>query len=582
MRTPGLQYLYLQKPLTLLILIATLSVLPWLGMGDYYTKGEPREASVAVSMLEEGNWILPRVYADEFAYKPPFTHWLMALSSLPQGEVTPFTSRLPSAIAFIIMVGSCFIFFGRKLKGQKSFVACLILITSFELHRAAMTSRVDMTLTCLIVTGLISLFFWVEDKKLRGLPWYIPVIFGCAALVKGPVGIILPLLIFGIYLLFIHYKLKTIIWKLGLVAILSLIPLLIWYSLAYREVGRPFLDVVVAENFGRFLGSNNLNIQYNLGHEVPFWYNFVTLTTGFIPWTLLLLFSLFSLKYSLKVPQLKDVWNKLLVMDRIKLFSLVAAVVIIIFYCIPVSKRSVYLMPAYPFIAIFIAQYMIYIAEYHSKVNRIFAVFLGSLVGIVCLLCLLTLFGLVSPQSLLSSIIHSKKTLYDTGLIEIALAQSSVLYIALLAGLCYALFSLFHQLKKKNNLKILYATFGLYFALNILLDGVVLPAFKDGTSVKPFVAEMKSAYPLTKDNMYVMNNLLVYGNLYGLNFYLKNSFQNFETVQPKEGFFFTTSSSFEIIKVKYDSAYTFTLLEQTDNRYNDMRDIVQLYQIQQK
>jgi 4-amino-4-deoxy-L-arabinose transferase and related glycosyltransferases of PMT family len=108
-----LQTLYLQKPLFLILLIATLSTLPWIGLGDFYTKGEPREAALAVSMIEKGEWVIPSSYADEFAYKPPLNHWLIAGFSLAltHGEVTPFTSRLPSAIAFIAMIGVCFMFF---------------------------------------------------------------------------------------------------------------------------------------------------------------------------------------------------------------------------------------------------------------------------------------------------------------------------------------------------------------------------------------------------------------------------------------------------------------------------------------
>ena len=106
MRTPTLQYLYLQKPVTMVIIICIISVLPWIGLGDFSTKGEPREASVAISMLESGNWILPQVYANEFAYKPPMAHWLMAAFSYPQGYVSEFTSRLPSTIAFICLISA--------------------------------------------------------------------------------------------------------------------------------------------------------------------------------------------------------------------------------------------------------------------------------------------------------------------------------------------------------------------------------------------------------------------------------------------------------------------------------------------
>ena len=48
---------------------------PFLGVTIFYTKGEPREAIVALSMLESGNWILPVNYGTDIAYKPPFFYW---------------------------------------------------------------------------------------------------------------------------------------------------------------------------------------------------------------------------------------------------------------------------------------------------------------------------------------------------------------------------------------------------------------------------------------------------------------------------------------------------------------------------
>ena len=145
MRTPTLQYLYLQKPVTMMVVICIISVLPWIGLGDFSTKGEPREAAVAISMLETGNWVLPQSYANEFAFKPPMAHWLMAAFSYPQGYVSEFTSRLPSALAFITLIGFVLVFFGKRIvKFQEAFIATLLLVTCVEIHRAAMTTRVDI------------------------------------------------------------------------------------------------------------------------------------------------------------------------------------------------------------------------------------------------------------------------------------------------------------------------------------------------------------------------------------------------------------------------------------------------------
>ena len=295
MRTPTLQYLYLQKPITLVVFICIISVLPWIGIGDFSTKGEPREAAVAVSMIETGNWVLPQTYADEFAYKPPMSHWLMAAFSYPQGYVNEFTSRLPSAISFIVLVSFMLVFFGRRTRFQEAFIAALLLITCVEIHRAAMTTRVDMLLTTFIVLGLIQLYRWEEHLELKGIPLGIPLILGCATLTKGPVGIVLPLFIFGIYLLVLgKYKFLHIFKAIVYAGISSLFLPALWYIAAWKQGGDDFLDVVLAENFGRFFNTSTPDIDYRLGHENGFYYNFVTLIAGFLPWTILLFFSLFG------------------------------------------------------------------------------------------------------------------------------------------------------------------------------------------------------------------------------------------------------------------------------------------------
>ena len=66
------------RNLLILLSICVLTIFPLLGLTDYNTKGEPREAIVAYSMLEHGNWILPRNYDGEIAFKPPFLHWSVA------------------------------------------------------------------------------------------------------------------------------------------------------------------------------------------------------------------------------------------------------------------------------------------------------------------------------------------------------------------------------------------------------------------------------------------------------------------------------------------------------------------------
>ena len=54
MRTPTLQYLYLQKPITMIILICIISVLPWLGLSELGSTANSADAAVAEAMLRSG------------------------------------------------------------------------------------------------------------------------------------------------------------------------------------------------------------------------------------------------------------------------------------------------------------------------------------------------------------------------------------------------------------------------------------------------------------------------------------------------------------------------------------------------
>lgn len=581
MRTPTLQYLYLQKPVTMVIVICIISVLPWIGLGDFSTKGEPREAAVAISMLETGNWILPQVYANEFAYKPPMAHWLMAACSYPQGYVSEFTSRLPSALAFIVMIGFVLVFFGKRIKFQQAFIATLLLITCVEIHRAAMTTRVDMLLTAFIVIGLFQAYRWEDKLEMKGLPLSVPILFGCAVLTKGPVGIILPLFVFGAYLLMLRkYSLLVIFKSLVYTGISSMFLPLLWYLSAWKQGGEQFLNVVLAENFGRFFHLSTPEIHYELGHENGVWYNFMTLAAGFIPWTLFFFLSLFGLKLHKPAQSFKDLlkssWAKIQSMEKEKLFSLVALVCIIFFYSIPSSKRSVYLMPAYPFIAIFLAQYALYITEYRTKVTRIFAAFLASVTAVVLIAAGLTMAGAIDPVSIAAQYTQRQATLEMVGMVANMFASPGILTGLVLSIVLFILATVYYQMFKKINIKILYATIALTFAVNLLIDGVVMRGIRQGSSARPFAEQVVKEYPLDESNMYVMNDLKKYVNLYGLNFYLGNKFQNFGEQQPESGFLFCTVPDLDKIQKNYGDKYTFSLLTSTKNVIADVRQKIVL------
>lgn len=228
-------------------------------------------------------------------------------------------------------------------------------------------------------------------------------------------------------------------------------------------------------------------------------------------------------------------------------------------------------MPAYPFIAIFLAQYAIYITEYRTKVTRIFAAFLASVTTVVLIAIGLTMAGVIDPVAIASQYTSRPSTLAQVEAVSNMFSSSCGLTVCIVIIVLLALLTVLYQMFKKINIKILYATIALTFTINLLVDGVIMRGIRQDGSARPFAERVMKEYPLNKDNMFVMNNLKVYRNLYGLNFYLGNRFHNFEQEMPKEGFFFATSSDLEVVLKNYEGQYTFNILTSSERIIHEVR-----------
>ena len=553
----------------LLLIISSLTIVPYLGLTNFHTKGEPREAIVAVSMLQNDNWILPVNNGSDIAYKPPFFHWCIAALSLPTGEVTEFTSRLPSALAVIVMSAMCFLFFAKRSRNDLAFLASLLLLSGFEVHRAAMASRVDMVLTCFIVLALLQLYRWWEHH-LRGIPVWAVLFMSIATLTKGPVGIILPCAVIGVFLLLQKVSLWRTIYKVLPLALLACILPLLWYFAAYQQGGDTFLQLVLEENFGRFLGK----MSYE-SHEQPVIYYFYITLAGWLPWSLLVIMSLFVLKYKRPHGTVKTYWERFKAyiahMDRMRLFSLLAIVIIFVFYCIPKSKRSVYILPIYPFIAYFLAEYMLYLLKQRPKVWRVFSITIAS-VGTLLLIILLLVKSGVGD--------HYRAILPDDlGYYMTALAESWNI-VSIISGI-FIVFLIYDIYKSKRyltyNNRYVYSVVALFFGIQLMLDASTLPVILNAKSMKPFADKVVAEVPEGKIYSYVSVPML---HFFIINFYTQDRVVEFEKENPEAGYLLVGERDFQYIQEKYGRQYDFNPVMRSDRKGNDVKDFVLLLDFQ--
>lgn len=323
----------------IVVAVAAALFLPWLGSVLFYTKGEPREAVVAVSMLQTGNWILPASFGTDLPYKPPLLAWLIALCSelFNGGTVSEWTARMPSALAAVGLLTATWAVVERHAGQRRAWLTMLVLATCFEIFRAATACRVDMLLTACMVCAVYALW----PQRLR---WYWAVtgvlMLSGAILAKGPVGALLPCLALGLAMLADRRGLWRTLGRLVPLCLLSFVLPAFWYWAAYKQGGQQFLDLAWEENIGRLTGSMSYDSHVN-----PWYYNVWSMLAGLLPWTVpaLLAFTLRAGRTGLRRAwQQRSSWATL---------CWTAAATVFVFYCIPESKRSVYLLPCYPFIA---------------------------------------------------------------------------------------------------------------------------------------------------------------------------------------------------------------------------------------
>ena len=533
------------KALWIVTILAIVMLIPFLGLTDFNTKGEPREAVVAYTMLEHGNWILPINNGGDIPYKPPFFHWCIAFFSLFAGHVSEFTSRLPSAVSLILMTIGGFIFFAKRKDTQTSLIAAILTLTAFEVHRAGINCRVDMVNTAFMVGAMYLLYRWWEKGK-HQLPWLAILCMSGATLTKGPVGIILPCFVMGVFMLTQRENFWGIVWRMAATAVLSLIIPFCWYYAAYLQGGNEFLELVKEENIDRFMGK----MAYE-SHENPAWYNLLTLITGWLPYTLLLLFSLFILPWK-KFSKSKFVENAKKA-TPLQVFTWLAFLLVLFFYCIPKSKRSVYLLPCYPFMAYLIAEYIVWMMK--EKIGA-FKVYAGVIASLAILLIVARI--AVSCGWVPDTIFHGRHAAENAAMLH-ALEKGpqsiaeGIGYLFFI--LCiYGIYATFQSLRRNHTGSIVGHTLVTIISLFLILDSTLQPTVLNTKADKHWAPVIEKKFDTSKLYSYMSIDML---HFFSLNFYLGDKIQQFDKTLPQDGVVMVPEDNLQDFMEKFGKGYTF-------------------------
>lgn len=368
------------NPLALIALLSCLTTLLWLGNRDFASRGEAREILAAQSVLD-GNVLLPRGYGEVVASKPPLLHWAVAALALFPGRITEFAGRAPSGLASLLFLVLFYAFVRQRTGHRLALLAAFLLMGSVEWFRLGIECRVDMLHSTLVAGALLCIYAWYE-KSFAGFPLLGILLLWCAVLSKGPVGIILPALVFVAFSWQRGIRWKKIAAKGLLIFGPALALGSLWYIAAAISGGREFGEKFFYENIARFTSTMS-----DSPHRHSVLYLLGTLLLGTMPWVILLipdfiawplrplilhLFnSLVSVKESFRWLRVRlrirrrigVLWGRFAQWfserTAIEAFSLITVAVVFVFYSIPAGKRGAYLLPMYPFLSLLAATYFL-------------------------------------------------------------------------------------------------------------------------------------------------------------------------------------------------------------------------------
>jgi 4-amino-4-deoxy-L-arabinose transferase-like glycosyltransferase len=314
-----------------LLLAATAALLLFrLGSVPLLGPDEPRYARVAVEMHRSGDWVTPTLQGKPWLEKPALYYWLAAAAFSWLGE-NEIAARLPSVAAALLLVGFTALFGGRVFGRATGLHAGFILATGLLPFAYGRAAAMDMLLAATVTTGVGLL--GLRSLGIAG-PLAVPaatVFLALATLAKGPIGVLLPGLVVGAYLL----ARREGRWLVELLSLRSILAFVVvaapWYMAISLAQGTAFVDVfLLNHNLQRFTSTIH-------SHHGPGYYYLPILLAGLFPWT------------GLALPGITGLAPRT---SRADLFVLLWLALPLVFFSLAGSKLPGYILPCLPPLAL--------------------------------------------------------------------------------------------------------------------------------------------------------------------------------------------------------------------------------------
>jgi len=328
-----------------LLLLAALTFFAGLGRGAITDSDEAFYAESSREMVASGDWITPYYNYEPRFQKPILYYWLTSATYLATGA-TEMGARLWAALAgvgLVLVTAAC----GRRWYDEATgLLAAAIVATNFGYFSIGRMALPDLPLTfCITLAIWAALVSTLEqERSTRKFVILAALGLGLGFLAKGPVGIIIPVLVIVPVLMIERRSIGLNPDDIVLGFLIMLAVAVPWYVVMWARHGNEYLQsFFVGDNFQRFATD-----RFNAPR--PWWFYLPVVAGGLLPWTPLALVWLGPITQFIRGRRS---------VGTIDLRLLLWAALPLVFYSLSVGKQPRYVLPVLPPLAILLASSII-------------------------------------------------------------------------------------------------------------------------------------------------------------------------------------------------------------------------------
>ncbi|MSO50887.1 MAG: glycosyltransferase family 39 protein [Acidobacteria bacterium] len=324
-----------------LLVLAAVTFFAGLGRGAITDSDEAFYADSAREMVVSGDWVTPYYNYEPRFQKPVLYYWLTAAASLVLGD-SEMAARLWAAMAglgLVLVTAAA----GRRWYDESTgLLAGAIVATNFGYFSIGRMALPDLPLAfCITLAIWAALVATLEQERSpRKFVVLAALALGLGFLTKGPVGLIIPVIVIVPVLMIERRSIALTPSDLLLGFVVMIAVAVPWYVVMWFRHGNEYLQgFFIGDNFDRFATD-----RFN--DPRPWWFYFPIVAGGLLPWTPLALVWMGPLTQWVR--RRRD-------LSTIDLRLLLWAALPLAFYSLSVGKQPRYILPVLPPLALLLA-----------------------------------------------------------------------------------------------------------------------------------------------------------------------------------------------------------------------------------